>query len=582
MPEVSARLNTDKRRRIFGVLAIVLLACAMGTVIQAAGWAQTSNYALVRALADGKATVDEYSWESKDYSYTDGHYYSVKAPGMAFMLLPFHVTLQSAGANDLSKSIAINAREGGGLRWYRAGVPSGMYANNLDLALETRTRIEYYTPYVWILGLLACVIPAIVLMLIVRALGDQLAPGFGLPAAIAVGAGSMILPFSTLFFSHVLSAALAVGAFALLWRERAGPARPWLLAAAGFVAGFAITTEYPLGLAAIVLGLYGALRFGIERGRRGVAFKRGSTIAAGGLLGVLPLLAYNLWAFGSVRHFSYENAIAVQGQSGHDVLGLNDGGFFGITTPTFGNAFDLLFSAKGLFVATPILLLGLVGIVLMWRMGKRAEALTIGSIFAAYLVYNAGYWLPFGGGTPGPRFLIPVIPFLGIAMAPAIKRLPATAIALAVPSVLTMVAATVTLPMIGNGDVGIWWRGFELNNFQQTILSAFSVDNTWVGVLPFFLLIGLSLAAMVAATVPVKISRDVPLAVGAVVTWAVVAIVTANRPAAQSGQPNHAFEPVIAIALISALILVAAAAAAQRIGPSRRRSRENELATATN
>ena len=581
MPQASARLPHLLGRRTIGTLAIVLLALAMGTVIQTAGWAQTANYALVRALTDGKATVDEYSWESKDFSYTDGHYYSVKAPGMALLILPFHVTLQAAGAGDLSKSMALNAREGGALRWYRAGVPSGAYANNLDLARETRTRIEYYTPYLWILGLLVCVVPAVILMFIVRSLGDQLAPGFGLPAAIATAAGTMILPFATLFFSHVLSAALAVGAFALLWRERAGPPRTSLLVAAGFVAGFAITTEYPLGLAAIVLGVYGMSRFGFARGRRTLAARRGAAIAGGGLLGVLPLLAYNLWAFGSVRHFSYENAIAVQGQSGHDILGLNDGGFFGITAPTLGNAFDLLFSAKGLLVATPILLLGLVGVALMWRGGRRAEAATIASIFALYLVYNAGYWLPFGGGTPGPRFLIPVIPFLGIAMAPAIKRLPATAIALAVPSVLTMVAATVTLPMIGNGDVGIWWRSFELNNFQQTILSAFSVDNTWVGVLPFFVLIGLSIAAMVAATIPVRLARDVPVAVAAVVTWAIVAAVTPNRPVAQSGQPNHPFEPLIVIALLTALILVAVAAAAQRIGPSRRRSADTEVATAT-
>ena len=135
--------------------------------------------------------------------------------------------------------------------------------------------------------------------------------------------------------------------------------------------------------------------------------------------------------------------------------------------------------------------------------------------------------------------------------------------------------------MIGNGDVGIWWRSFELNNFQQTILSAVSVDNTWVGVLPFFVLIGLSIAAMVAATIPVRLARDVPVAVAAVVTWAIVAAVTPNRPVAQSGQPNHPFEPLIVIALLTALILVAVAAAAQRIGPSRRRSADTEVATAT-
>ena len=43
----------------------------------------------------------------------------------------------------------------------------------------------------------------------------------------------------------------------------------------------------------------------------------------------------------------------------------------------------------------------------------KAEALTITAIALAFFVYDSGYWLPFGGGTPGPRFLIPLLPFLG-------------------------------------------------------------------------------------------------------------------------------------------------------------------------
>ncbi len=63
--------------------------------------------------------------------------------------------------------------------------------------------------------------------------------------------------------------------------------------------------------------------------------------------------------------------------------------------------------------------------VFMMRRDHRAEANTILAIAAVYFIYNSGYWLPFGGGTPGPRFLIPALPFVAIGLAYAYKRLPA-------------------------------------------------------------------------------------------------------------------------------------------------------------
>ena len=64
----------------------------------------------------------------------------------------------------------------------------------------------------------------------------------------------------------------------------------------------------------------------------------------------------------------------------------------------------------------------------------------VGALAVAYFIYNAGYWLPFGGGSPGPRFLIPALPFLALGWAVAYRRLPALTLALAIPSVLLMLA----------------------------------------------------------------------------------------------------------------------------------------------
>ena len=55
----------------------------------------------------------------------------------------------------------------------------------------------------------------------------------------------------------------------------------------------------------------------------------------------------------------------------------------------------------------PCSLCALAALVPLYRRGWRAEAALIGGLSLAFLVYNAGYDVPFGGDSPGPRFLIP-------------------------------------------------------------------------------------------------------------------------------------------------------------------------------
>ncbi len=54
---------------------------------------------------------------------------------------------------------------------------------------------------------------------------------------------------------------------------------------------------------------------------------------------------------------------------------------------------------------------------LLYKRGRRAEALTVGGICLCYLAYNSGYYLPFGGGFMGPRFLTTMLPFLAFPIA---------------------------------------------------------------------------------------------------------------------------------------------------------------------
>jgi hypothetical protein len=501
-----------------GVAAIICLGLAWGLTMHTTGWAQLAHFAEVRAIAHGRAEIDTWHWETNDKAWVNGHYYSVKSPGVAMLSLPPYLAIKRSGAGELAKDAARNARGTAQPMWAPEEVPSAEnYGYDPERATRVETRVELNTPIVWALTLLVSVIPAVLLLLAVRWAADRLEPGYGTAAAVTLGLATIVMTFASEYFSHVIAGALGFGAFAVLMREREGPRRVWLVALAGLLAGLAVTFEYPLGLLGAVLFVY-ALAGRDAMPARGLAY------AGGALLGVVPMLAFNQWALGSPFHLAYSSAVDVQGITGHDILGLNSSGFFGIGMPTPENAIDLLFAGKGMLTLTPIVVAAVIGLVLMRRRGHRAEFNVIAAVSVAYLIYDAGYWLPFGGGTPGPRFLIPILPFLALGLAFAYRRLPALTLGLAVPSALVMVAGAMTLPMLGEQGPGTWVNMLGGGELEHTLLTAFGVTNAWLAIAPV-------IAALIAAIVlaaratPSLAFDDLRLGVLALLGWAGLATV---------------------------------------------------------
>jgi hypothetical protein len=75
------------------LLPLVLLVGAWAVLVQASGANQSSHYALVRALDQGTPIIDRWHQETFDKSWYEGHFYSVKAPGLAFATLPWFTAL---------------------------------------------------------------------------------------------------------------------------------------------------------------------------------------------------------------------------------------------------------------------------------------------------------------------------------------------------------------------------------------------------------------------------------------------------------------------------------------------------------
>jgi hypothetical protein len=550
-----------------GVAAIVTLGFAWAIVIHQLGWAQLGHFGQVRAFSDGRADIDPWHWETNDKAWvvTDGqgHFYSVKSPGVAALTTLPYMAIEALDGDKWARAAVSNERATPHPKWHPDSVvPLENMGYDVQRGLRVQARVEQETPIVWALTLIAAVIPGVLLLLAVRWAADRFVPGYGTAAAITLGVATIVMTFAAEFFSHVISAGFAFAAFCVLMAERDGPPRRWPIFAAGVLAGLAVTFEFQTGLVGIVLIFYALAsphKTGRADARPRIYLRRAAAYAVGSFVGALPMLAFNFWAFGSPLKLAYSDAVAFPGRSGHDVLGLNSDGFFGITVPRLQSAGDLLFAGRGLLVLTPILVMAVVGVFLM-RRKHRAEANTILAVALVYFIYNSGYWLPYGGGTPGPRFLIPALPFVAIGLAYAYRRLPALTLGLAIPSALFMVVGSLTYPLLGRQGVGTWADWLVQGRLEHTVLTAFGVTNAWLAIAPFFAALAIAIALAVRAT-PGSALSDYRWAVPAVLGWTAVATIAPSistyEPAFLDRGNISALWLVAAGALISLLTLTA-------------------------
>jgi len=472
------RLLPRGRGGRLALAAILLAGLASGLMLQNWSDNQSSHYDLIRALDAGRTNIDQGPYPTKDRAYYHGNWYSARAPGLALFSLPFYETLTAVQAPRVARS---------------------------SPALRGEDEMIDFV------GWWGAVLPAFILMLLLWRVAERFEPGYGAAAAIALGLGTMALPFSTLLFSHVFSAMLGFAAFVLLLRERDGPPRLLLVAAAGLAVGYAITSEYPLAFVAVVLGLYALSR--PDSLRPGAIAGRAGAFVLGGIVGIVPLLLYNHAAFHSWTHLAYSN-IPQQKQ-----------GFFGISAPSPRVLVTLLVDSRGLLTISPVLAMGALGIVLLYRRGRRAEALTITGVCACYLIYNSGYYLPFGGGAPGPRFLITMLPFLACPIGLALKRWPGPTVALAGASIAAWTIVTITHPLVGyENETVVWTRLLSKAEFQPTVASALGAGRGWAGIWPFLLAVAGAVVLAAAATPRLRLTAAA-LGTGALalLAWALFA-----------------------------------------------------------
>jgi hypothetical protein len=203
------------------------------------------------------------------------------------------------------------------------------------------------------------------------------------------------------FYGHQLSAACMLAAFCLVFMSARRLSTCSLLGI-GLLLGYSVVTEYPSALIAGVLFVYTFCRL-VNRWRIGWVVITGALIAGGWMV-------YNTVVFGSPLTLGYSNSELWTEQ--------HHTGFMSLTMPDWEAIWGISFSLfRGLFVLSPLLLLAVPGFALWWRAGEhRSEFwVTLASIVAMFL-FNSSSAMWWGGYAIGPRYLLPMLPFMALPM----------------------------------------------------------------------------------------------------------------------------------------------------------------------
>jgi hypothetical protein len=353
-----------------------------------------------RPLNDGAVPViigKETS--SGDIGYApDGHFHPNKPPGTSLLAVPIYFV-----AFQIERVLGLN--------------PDDRWIINLNAWFCSAFTV----------GLLSAI--GVVLVWRIGAAMFPAYPNAPLGAAVTFAVGTTFFPFATLLFDHNLTAVFLLASFGAVRRDRP--------IAAGLLAGVAAVTNYLAAIPGVAFGIWALVR------NRSHAWRY--------IAGVIPpafaLLAYNAAALGSplTLNTSFQNPMFVE--TAPAFLGM-------FTLPSWFAAHAITFSPwRGIFVLSPVfilLFLSLIG----WSANLRPERRLIIGIAAFFFLINITFNGFHAGLSAGPRYLIPALPFLCLALIPVFANLPLLSALLALIGIAqqTLLTATDALNPVGVSD----------------------------------------------------------------------------------------------------------------------------------
>jgi len=276
--------------------------------------------------------------------------------------------------------------------------------------------------------------------------------------------GTLVFPFSTALFAHQMVAAFLIASFAMIRTSNGDHGLPSTkLLLIGFLWGLSIISEYPTGLLVASLGLYllSLQSTWASRARSALYVSVGALV---------PLFIHSVYlraAFGSPFALPYKFVFEPVFRVHHEE------GLLGINPPTPAGIFGVLVSRyRGLFFFCPFLLLSFFGIARWIREGtERRELVLMIALLVTYFIFGTSYYAWDGGGSTGPRHMIPILPFLVISVLPFLRNGAKwrffLCLGLVIVSIGLMFVSTAVLIHMPEGEVML------SNPIYETILPSF-------------------------------------------------------------------------------------------------------------
>jgi len=393
MNEQLGALTAVVRRSPARYLAVAFLLANLFET-QAGGVNPWSRLAMARAMTRTHTfRIDEELRWTCDWSRTpDGAYYSNKAPGPAFLALPFELALSAA---RVSTSPAPSRPEGAG----HEPPPGALYSTLLAVLLQA-------VPFALlvILGVEA----------LARAGVSTAGQLFGATAALF---GNTAAALMNTFFGHALAATALLAACVALAARRYF----WV----GMSLGWALLSDY--GVLATGPGAILTAFLVLRREEKIVRWRAVRAVALGALAPAALWAWYHTTCFGSpwALPFASQNPLFVEQIASHD------GAWWGVIRllPPPDVVVELVVGkARGLVVTQPWLLL-VIGAIAFWIWRARAGDLQLGRDgttwlsgtaafaglgFVGLFWMNAGFNGWHGGAAPGPRYMSIIFPLFAL------------------------------------------------------------------------------------------------------------------------------------------------------------------------
>ena len=344
-----------------------------------------TRMALIFAIIDHHAlTIGDFARLTLDKALFQGQLYADKTPGLSFTALPFVAAfVWAARVLDYASPPVFLGRLS--VFFGYATVVATFFTGGLFTAASAAAvyRLARY----W-----------------------QASRSAALYGTLGFAVATPTLGWASGFFAHAMAGACLFLAFAgvvLGAARKAGLRRAALDGlAVGLLLAWAAVVEPTAAVAAALIGA-----FGLWELRRTERRRRAVTVAAallGAIVGLLPMLVYNWAAFGSLFHIGYENVVAFPGQRR---------GLLGVSWPQPAILYELVFgSRRGLLWFAPIVVVAPLAYWAAFRALSIGTWLTLLGVPVAYLLIDAGYIYWSGGGSTGPRFLVPSLAFLSVPL----------------------------------------------------------------------------------------------------------------------------------------------------------------------